>query len=167
MIRIFVPPKKYSFEHTFFLRYGLILPKVLFLPKPNYVNLNFVTFQPESTSQQEDIQNGISPPISNGIFSCQNTPNIKPLFLGVCYKLKLWDKKFGILIFLKPCTIQKFYETIPLINNKKGHQRWTLLVHSKKTLTLTHVKLDNKFFRRCQPKFRISNLETPFGTLRI
>ena len=74
MIRIFLPKNEHSFEHTFFLRYG-ILPKVfqiknvLFLRKLKYVNLNLVNFQIHSIGQQKDIENGILLPISNGIFS--------------------------------------------------------------------------------------------------
>ena len=72
---IFVPKNEHSFEHTFFLRYGIILPKelqikiFLFLRKLNYVNLNLVKFQLQSISQQKDIENVILLPISNGIFS--------------------------------------------------------------------------------------------------
>ena len=72
---IFVPKNEHSFEHTFFLRYGIILPKVLqiklsgFLRKLNYVNLNLVKFQLQSISQQKDIENVILLPISNGISS--------------------------------------------------------------------------------------------------
>ena len=75
MIRIFVFKNEHSFEHSFFLRYGIILPKVLqirillFLRKLNYVNLNLVKFQLQSISQQKDIENGILPLISKGIFS--------------------------------------------------------------------------------------------------
>ena len=49
--KIFFPKIENSFEHTFFLRYGTILPKVLqvkiflFLRKLNYVNLNLAKFQ--------------------------------------------------------------------------------------------------------------------------
>ena len=38
-------------------------------------------------------------------------------------------------IFLKPSkiyTTKKFYETTPVITNQKGHQKLTLLGHSKK-----------------------------------
>ena len=41
--------------------------------------------------------------------------------------LKLWDKKiWNITSFLKLVkyyTTKKFYETIPVINTKKGHQK--------------------------------------------
>ena len=142
MIRIFVPKNEYSFEHTFFLAYRIILSKVpvdtgrklnvhktfrrrpkcllnvlcafnlrpvstwvlqikmfLFLPKLNYVNLNFVTFQLESMSQQKDNENGIS--ISSRKFSCQNAPNIKPLLFGFVTSLNYGTKKFGIFHLFK------------------------------------------------------------------
>ena len=37
-------------------------------------------------------------------------------------------------ISVKYYTINKFYETISMITNKKGHQKLTLLGQSKKTL---------------------------------
>ena len=37
-------------------------------------------------------------------------------------------------ISVKYYTIDKFYETISMITNKKGHQKLTLLAQSKKTL---------------------------------
>ena len=45
------------------------------------------------------------------------------------------QKNWNVSSFLnlgKYYTINKFYETIPIITNKKGHQKWTLLGHSKK-----------------------------------
>ena len=87
IIRIFVPKNEHSFEHTFFLRYGIILPKelqiriFLFLRKLNYVNLNLVKFQLQIINQQKHIESGILLFISNGIFSF-NAPNFKPLFFG-------------------------------------------------------------------------------------
>ena len=86
-MRIFLPKNEHSFEYTFFLRYGIILPKVLqikifiFLRKLDYVNLNLVKFQLQSISQLKDIKNRILLPVSSGIFSSYNAPKFKPLFL--------------------------------------------------------------------------------------
>ena len=102
MIRIFVSTNEHSFEHTFFLRYGIILPKVLqikiflFLRKLNYVILHLVKFQLQSIIQQKDTENEILLPISSGIFSSENAPNFGPLFLGFDAILNYGTKKIGI-----------------------------------------------------------------------
>ena len=48
----------------------------------------------------------------------------------------MWDKTIwntsSFLIVVKYYSINKFYETILIITNKKGHQKLTLLGHSKK-----------------------------------
>ena len=44
---------------------------------------------------------------------------------------KIWNLS-SFLNLVKYYTIYKFYETIPIITNKKGHQKWTLLRRSKK-----------------------------------
>ena len=46
----------------------------------------------------------------------------------------IWNISY-LLILVKHFSISKFYETTPIITNKKWHQKWTLLGHSKKTLT--------------------------------
>ena len=111
----------------------------LFLRKLKYVNLNLVKFQLQSISQQKDLEVGILLPIFNGIFSSYKAPSFKFLFLGFDTSLNYGTKKnWNISSFLnlvKYYTINKFYETISIITNEKGHQEWTLLGHSKKTLT--------------------------------
>ena len=67
-----------------------------FLSKLSYVNLHLVKFQLQSISQQKDIENEILLPISKGIFSSQNAPNFKHLFLGFHISLYYGAKKFGI-----------------------------------------------------------------------
>ena len=101
----------HSFEHTFFLRYGIILPKVLqikifsFLHKPNYVNIDLVKFQLQSTSQQKDIENRNLLPICNGIFSSQNAPNFKLLFLGLLKAYIMGQKNLEYFNFFKSSKI--------------------------------------------------------------
>ena len=60
----------------------------------SYVNLNLVKCQLQNISQQKDIENGILLPISNGIFSSLNVPNLKPLFLGFDTSLNYGTEKF-------------------------------------------------------------------------
>ena len=101
-----------------------MLPKVpqikifLLQRKINYINLNLVKFQLQSTSQQKANKNAILRPISDEICSFQNAPNFKPLFLGFDTSLNYGTKNLE-------------YETIPIITSKKGHQKWNF----KKTLT--------------------------------
>ena len=100
--KIFVPTNEHLFEHTFFLRYGIIFPKVLlirifrFLRKYNYVILNIVKFKLQSIIQQKDIENGILLSIFSGIFSSWNAPNYRPLFFGFDASLNHRTTKIGI-----------------------------------------------------------------------
>ena len=51
-------------------------------------------------------------------------------FLGLIQAYIMGQKKLEYFIFLnlaKYYTINKFYETTPIITSKKGYQKWTLL----------------------------------------
>ena len=78
----------------------------------NYVNLNLVKFQLQRINQQEDSENGILLPVSTGIFSSENAPNFKPLFLRFDTSLNYGTKKIwntsSFLNLEKYYTINKF-----------------------------------------------------------
>ena len=79
-------------------------------------------------SQQKDIQNGNLLPISNVIFSSLNAEFFLECSASISWvwcKLKFWDKIIWNINLVKYYTINKFYETIPIITNKKGYQKWT------------------------------------------
>ena len=67
--------------------------------KRNYVNLNLVKFQPQSISQQKDIENGILLPISNGIFLPIMLRTLSLYFFGFDTSLNYVTNKFGIFHF--------------------------------------------------------------------
>ena len=49
-------------------------------------------------------------------------------------QLKLWDKRFlsiSSFVNLVKYYINKFYGTTPIVSNKIGQQKWTLLGHAK------------------------------------
>ena len=61
--------------------------------------------------------------------------NLSLYFLGLLQAYimgqKIWNTS-SFLNLVKYYTINKFYETAPIITSKKGHQKWTLFGHSKK-----------------------------------